>query len=72
MMDSRVVNRIEEIYRQDAKATERTRSKTNRENKVDSAFNLQTSLLPLCELGVLAVNFFDSIPGFGLPPWNPS
>jgi hypothetical protein len=51
MMDSRVVNQIEEFYRQDAKFTER-KEESLREK-------LQVDLASLCELGVLAVKFFD-------------
>jgi hypothetical protein len=51
-LDSREVNQIEEFYGQDAKFTEREKESDPREIPGKPCF-------ALCELGVLAVNFFN-------------
>jgi hypothetical protein len=63
-MESRVVKRIEEIYRQDAKFTERKEERSR--EKLPG--NPRYSLCTLCDLGVLAVNLFDW-ERTGSPPW---
>jgi hypothetical protein len=66
-MESRVVKRIEEIDRQDAKFTERKEERSREKLAGNPRFSLWT----LCDLGVLAVKFFD-LERTGSPPWNPS
>jgi hypothetical protein len=51
-MESRVVKRIEEIDRQDAKFTERKEERSREKLAGNPRFSLWT----LCDLGVLAVN----------------
>jgi hypothetical protein len=53
-MESRVVKRIEEIDRQDAKFTERRGKEERSREKLPG--NPRFSLWTLCDLGVLAVN----------------
>jgi hypothetical protein len=59
-VDPEIDRKIGEIYRQDAKI--RQENAERRESKSLNSFSILASSLPLpplCELGVLAVKFFD-------------
>jgi hypothetical protein len=72
--EDRIVGKIGELNRQDAKGRQENAEREKggkRESKSMNFLWLSSSSSSLCELGVLAVQFF----GFQVinpPPWNPS